>query len=118
MDRCKKLTKIIKLCQISWSCFPSKFSLLNPFRYLYKCARGSEWGDRLPVKWPCKRLEDPEGSSASNPVKEKHNLTRSELQQGDLSVETDSTSNSSDEKVTQPDPSQTKTHLDFVQVVK
>lgn len=48
----------------------------------------------------------------------KKNTTRSELQQGDLSVETDSTRNSSDEKVTQLDQSQTKTHLDFVQVVK
>ena len=22
------------------------------FRYLYKCVRGSQWGDKLPVTWP------------------------------------------------------------------
>ena len=28
------------------------YSISYTFRYLYKCARGSQWGDKLPVTWP------------------------------------------------------------------
>ena len=41
------------------------YSISYTFRYLYKCARGSQWGDKLPVTWSSQRAEESTESSAS-----------------------------------------------------
>ena len=52
------------------------------FRYLYKCARGSQWGDKLPVTWPVtwssKQVEESTESSASSSTENNNSLTQTD----------------------------------------